>query len=158
MRRFSGVVLLAGVLLVGCGGGSGDNGTVATSPAASGAVAGSIDAGKCADAATAMAAAAAAIPQAIGGTAGDLTTSVDQLQALTDAAPADIRADLQIVTDGYAKIVQILADANFDPNSGQVPSADVIAQLTAAAQELDKAEFRDATTRVNAWFANGCSG
>lgn len=154
MRRFSGVVLLAGVLLVGCGGGSGDNGTVATSPA----VPGSIDAGKCADAATAMAAAASALPQAISGTAGDLTTSVDQLQALTDAAPADIRADLQIVTDGYAKIVQILAGANFDPSSGQVPSASVIAQLTAAAGELDKAVFRDATARVNAWFANGCGG
>jgi hypothetical protein len=129
----------------GGGGGDGD-----------GAVSG-IDAAQCAEVAAAMAAAAQGLPAAFSGSATDLDTSVEQLQAFASAAPEEIRADLQTIYEGYARVAEALSSSDWDPASGQAPPPEVIAQLQELSQELDSSEFQAAVERVNAYFEGGCA-
>ena len=85
-----------------------------------------------------MAAAASAIPRALAGTSASLDASVDQFQAFADAAPSEIKDDLQTVADGYADFVKVLTDANYNPASGQAPSPEVMAKIQAGAEKLEK--------------------
>ena len=103
-----------------------------------------------------MAAAAAAVPQVMSGEAGDLSTSVEQLEAMASKAPEEIRNDLVTVAQGYAAYSQALQDSGYDPSSGEAPPPEVIAALTAASQALDDADFQAASERVSAWFAENC--
>ena len=83
--RFACVVIAGASVLAACGGG---DSTDAASPAAAGSVpAGSIDAAQCAQVVTAMSAAAAAVPAVMSGEAGDLSTSLDQLEAFAARLP-----------------------------------------------------------------------
>jgi hypothetical protein len=158
MRRFLIVLVVLGFSLAACGGGS-DTGTPATSlPSVNTGSGGPIDIAKCTDAAKAMGAAAAAVPQAITGTGTDLSTSVDQLEAFADAAPDEIKDDLKTVAEGYANIIKVFKDSGFDPTSGQPPSAAVLARLVAASGALGDASFQQALQRVGAWFKDNCGG
>jgi hypothetical protein len=159
MRRSRFVVLLVvgAFVFAACGGGDDDGGGGTTGAAGDGGgVAGPLDAAECAQVVTAMAAAAAAVPQVMSGEAGDLSTSVDQLEAMAAKAPEEIRDDLVTVAQGYAAYSQALQDSGWDPSSGEAPPADVIAALTAAGQALDDADFQAASERVSAWFADNC--
>jgi hypothetical protein len=157
MKRLSVSAALLGLLFVACGGGStsGSSTTPPTNVTTTGdTVTGGLDLSQCNAAAAAMAAAAAAVPQAISGVGGDIQQSVDQLRAATEAAPEEIRADLQTVTDGYAAVAEILAGASIQP--GQLPSAEVLQQLAAAGQQINATDFQAAVGRVAAWFQNQC--
>jgi hypothetical protein len=162
------VLLLAGTMLFaacgddgggldGGGDGGGDGGTETGTDDGGGDI-GVIDAGQCAEVAAAMAAAAQAIPAAFSGSETDLEASIQQLQAFADAAPDEIAADLAIIYEAYAEFAQILADADFDPASGQAPPPEVIAALEQASATLDSAEVQAAAERVNAYFEAGCEG
>ena len=156
MRRSRFVVLLVvgAFVLAACGGGNDSGGGGTTG--AGGGVAGPLDAAECAQVVTAMAAAAAAVPQVMSGETGDLSTSVDQLEAMASKAPDEIRDDLLTVAQGYAAYSQALQDSGWDPSSGEAPPPDVMAALTAAGQALDDADFQAASDRVSAWFADNC--
>lgn len=162
LRKIAVLLMLGAILMTACGGDDGsapgagaDGGAPAETGAGAGADLDAIDAARCAELAQAMAAAAAAaVPQAAGG--DDLGSSVEQLQAFADAAPEEIRADMQTVAEGYAAIVQALEDAGYDPTSGQPPTAEQIAALTAASEQLQSEEFQAAAERVNAYFEAGC--
>lgn len=117
---------------------------------------GAFTSAQCTKTATAMAKAAAALPQAYSGTARDLEDSVDELKAFVAAAPKEIRADVQILADGYAQVITILADAKYDPSSGKPPSEETIQKLTAAGETLDESEFKEASERVTTWFTEKC--
>ncbi len=155
--RFVSVVIAGAFVLAACGGG--DN-TDAASPPASAAAGsvpgGSIDAAQCAQVVTAMSAAAAAVPAAMSGGAGDLSTSLDQLKAFADAAPEEIRADLQTVYQAYGEFMSAMRDAGYDPSSGQAPPPEVIAAMTQASQKFQDPEFKAASDRVQAWFTSNC--
>jgi hypothetical protein len=153
LSRFVAVLIVGAFVLAGCGGG---DGTDAASPAAGGGAAGAFDATQCASVVSAMSAAAAAVPAAMSGGAGDLSTSLDQLQAFAEAAPEEIRADLLLVYQGYGDFMAAMQDAGYDPSSGQPPSAEVIAAMQVASQKLADPEFHAASDRVNAWFAENC--
>jgi len=157
MRRSRFVVLLVvgAFALAACGGGD-DDGGGGTTGGGGGVVAGPLDAAECAQVVSAMAAAAAAVPQVMSGEAGDLSTSVDQLEAMAEKAPEEIRDDLLLVAQGYATYSQALQDSGYDPASGQAPPPDVIAALTEAGQTLNDADFQAASERVSAWFAENC--
>jgi hypothetical protein len=161
MRRSRFVVLLVvgAFVLAACGGGD-DNGGGATGAVgggdAGGGVAGPLDAVECAQVVTAMAAAAAAVPQVMSGEAGDLSNSVDQLEAMASKAPDEIRDDLLTVAHGYAVYSQALQDSGYDPSSGQAPPPEVVAALTEAGQTLHDADFEAASEHVSAWFADNC--
>lgn len=160
MKRSRFVVLLVvgAAVLAACGGGGDDGGGGTTGAAGGdgGGVAGPLDAAECAQVVSAMAAAAAAVPQVMSGEAGDLGTSVDQLEAMASKAPEEIRDDLLTVAQGYAVYSQALQNSGYDPNSGQAPPPEVIAALTEAGQTLNDADFVAASDRVSAWFADNC--
>jgi hypothetical protein len=105
-----------------------------------------------------MAAAAQAIPAAFTGSGADLEASIEQMQAFAEAAPDEISADLQTIYAAYAEFAAILADADFDPASGQAPPPEVIAALEEASAALDAEEVQAAVARVNAYFEGGCEG
>jgi hypothetical protein len=162
-RRTLGVLLVGSVLLVGCGDDADDtvtggSVTSSTSRSTTGVTTGdaAIDSAKCVGAATAMASAASAIPQALAGTTAGINASVDQFQAFADAAPSEIKGDLRTVADGYADFVKVLADANYNPASGQAPSPEVQAQIESASKKLEASDFQEAAARVTAWFQAGC--
>jgi hypothetical protein len=119
---------------------------------------GIFDAAECAEVAAAMAAAAQAMPAVMSGSAADLEQSIEQFQAFAEAAPEEIRDDMQTLAEGYAQIAQVLADADFDPASGQPPSPETIAALEQASQALNSEEFTAAAERVSAYFESGCAG
>jgi hypothetical protein len=159
MKRSRFVVLLVvgAFLFAACGGGDDDGGgTTGAAGGDGGGIAGPLDAAECAQVVTAMAAAAAAVPQVMSGEVGDLSTSVEQLEAMASQAPEEIRDDLVTVAQGYAAYSQALQDSGWDPSSGEAPPPEVIAALTAAGQALDDADFQAASERVSAWFAENC--
>jgi hypothetical protein len=159
MRRSRFVVLLVvgAFVFTACGGGDdAGGGTTGGAGATAAGVAGPLDAVECAQVVTAMAAAAAAIPQVMSGEAGDLSTSVDQLEAMAAKAPEEIRDDLLLVAQGYATYSAALQNSGWDPASGEAPPPEVVAALTEASQALDDADFQAASERVSAWFATNC--
>ena len=163
MRRSRFVVLLVigAFVLAACGGGDDEGGGGGGTTGAAGdggGVAGPLDAAECAQVVSAMAAAAAAVPQVMSGEAGDLGTSVEQLEAMAAKAPEEIRDDLLVVAQGYAAYSQALQGSGYDPSSGEAPPPEVIAALTEAGQALDDADFQAASERVSAWFADNCGG
>jgi hypothetical protein len=172
LRRVVVMLALGSVLLTACGGGgdnassaTGGGGTTATTggggatsttgggttATTGGGTAGSAD---CAQAAAAMAAAAQALPDAFTGTATDLNAQLQELRAFADAAPDEIKADLQTILDGYSKIVDALNSSGYDPTSGQAPPPEVIAALTQVGQQLDSADFKAAVQHVNDYFSS----
>jgi hypothetical protein len=180
LRRIVVLFALSSLLLAACSSDGGDDassggdtggatGTTASGTTASGETgggtttgttgggAGSIDSAQCAEVAAAMSEAAQSMPDVFSGNTADLDQSLEQLRAFAAAAPEEIRADLQTVVEGYAKIVEALQQAGYDPASGQAPPPEVVAALTQASQELDSQEFKDASDRVNAYFAS-CNG
>jgi hypothetical protein len=168
MKRtgFPAMVVVGAIMLAACGGGDGSStgsaaggagDTGGASEVASG-PAGAFDVAECAQAVSAWAAAAAAVPAAASGSAADLQTSLDQLQAFAAAAPEAIRDDLMLVYQAYGEFVKAMQDTGFDPTSGEVPSAETIAAMEAASQKLDDPELTAASDRVSAWFAANCGG
>jgi hypothetical protein len=157
LRRFLALLLVGSMVLVACGGdddgGGGDGGG---GDGGNGAIEDLFDSEGCLEATQAMAAAAAAVPQSLGGDAGGLEDSISQLEAFASAAPEEIREDLQTVYEGYASVARALEESGFDPASGEAPGPEAIAALQAAASELDAQDFRDAVDRVNAWFESEC--
>ena len=151
--RFVSVLIVGAFVLAACGGG---DDTDAASPAAGAVPGAGIDAAQCAQVVTAMSAAAAAVPAAMSGGAGDLSTSLDQLKAFAEAAPEEIRADLMTVYEGYGEFMAAMQDAGYDPSSGQAPPPEVIAAMTQASQKLQDPEFKAASDRVQAWFTSNC--
>jgi len=103
-----------------------------------------------------MSAAAAAVPAAMSGGAGDLNTTLDQLKAFAEAAPEEIRADLMTVYQAYGEFISAMQDAGYDPSSGQAPPPEVIAAMTQASQRFQEPEFKAASDRVQAWFTSNC--
>ena len=53
--------------------------------------------------------------------------------------------------------MQVLADANVNPGSGQTPTPEDSAKIQAAANALNTPGFQEATARVQAWFTSNCS-
>jgi len=166
IRRSFGVLLIGSMLLVGCGGDDDNASSGSDADAPTGSTArdatgnttdgAAIDSARCAGAATAMAQAAAALPQAVAGTTQGIQASVAQFEAFADAAPSEIKNDLRTVAAGYADLVKVLSDANYDPASGQPPSPEVQARIRAATEDLEDSDFLEAANRVTAWFQDGC--
>jgi hypothetical protein len=159
LRRFLALLVLGSLLLAACGGDDGDGSDGAGEGDGGGdSDIGLIDSAQCAEVAAAMAAAAGAMPAALSGSSADLEQSIEQMQSFAEAAPEAIRADMQVIAEGYARVAQVLADADFDPAAGEPPPPEVIAQFEEISQELDSAEFQAAVENVNAYFEGGCEG
>jgi hypothetical protein len=78
----------------------------------------------------------------------------DALDAARDAAPDDIKSDLETLASAFAVLATAIEDAGgWNPASGQIPSAEVIQAL----ERLDTPEFTTAGDNVTAWFEENCS-
>jgi hypothetical protein len=158
--RFVALIVVGAFVLTACGGGDDEGDAVSPAAGDSGdggaVVGGALDAAECAKVVTAMAAAAAAVPQVMSGEAGDLSASVEQIEAFAQAAPEEIRDDLLTLAKDYSAYTAALQGSGWDPSSGEAPPPEVIAALTAAGQELQNADFVAASDRASAWFAENC--
>jgi hypothetical protein len=165
LRRVLALLVLGSLLLAACGGdgdeGSGDGGSAEDGLDNVGGgedLGGVFGSAQCAEVAAAMASAAGAAGAAFTGGAADLEASVEQMQAFADAAPDEIRDDLQLIYEAYAEFIQVMTDSGWDPTSGEAPPPEVIAQLDSASQALNAEEVQAASERVNAYIESGCEG
>ncbi len=169
------VVLLVAVALASCGGDSGaDDTTIAptddvnatTTTAApdeatdgdSGGLAGLSS--TCLEATQGMAAAVSAystgMAQAFGGSLDDesLQLAAEQLEAMAEAAPDEIKDDLNVIAAQLGDFYTALAESGYEP--GATPDADQLAALSALAESIDNAAFEAAADNINAWFEENC--
>ena len=89
---------------------------------------------------------------------GDVSTDSQKLksyfQALADKAPADIKSSFKTFADAFAKYFDAIKGMNL--KAGQTPSADDLAKLQSAAKELDRADVKAASQKIEAWVQGGC--
>jgi hypothetical protein len=97
----------------------------------------------------------AAAASGVGGDV-DLAAAADAFDALAAAAPADIRADFEVMARELGPFYRALAAVDFDVSSGSQPSPDQIAAMEQAADQLDEAALEEASARIEAWFDANC--
>lgn len=114
----------------------------------------------CLDATQAMAAAINAyttgLAGAMGGSLDDesLQLSAGQLQAMADAAPDEIKDDLEVIANELGDFYTALSESGYQP--GVAPTPEQIAQLSALAEVVDQEAFDEASDNINAWFEDNC--
>lgn len=77
-----------------------------------------------------------------------------QIEALRDAAPAEIKDDLDAVATELGKFYGALAEADFD--LGSDPSLADFEKLNELAESVDQAVFDEASANIDAWFEQNC--
>jgi hypothetical protein len=167
------VACLVALLAVSCGGeGAGEDTTTTqaaevestTTTAAPEDTEGDTDLGElsgvCLEATQAMAEAAGAystgLAQAFSGTLDDETLQVaaDQLQAMADAAPDEIKDDFRMIADAMAAFYATFGEIGYEP--GATPTPEQAEQLAALAETFDNDAFNDASLNIEAWFEENC--
>jgi hypothetical protein len=105
-----------------------------------------------------LAAAGSRFGEAVSGaTSGaDLADEADAFQEFADAAPEEIRDDMQTLAEAYDAIVAALSD--IDLQAGETPSAEQVAQLTQALSSIDQTGVQGASERIATWAQENCSG
>jgi hypothetical protein len=97
------------------------------------------------------------IAQAMGGASGtnaDLSKTADLFDELVASAPDEIKDDLQVISEGVAKLAEALKGT--DIASGATPSADQLAKLQAALASVDSEALQAASKNVEAWALDNC--
>jgi hypothetical protein len=85
---------------------------------------------------------------------GSLEASSELYQQFADEAPEEIRADVQILADAYAKYVDALKDV--DLSSG-TPSPDDALKLSQALASIDQTDVAAASQRITTWASANCT-
>jgi hypothetical protein len=84
----------------------------------------------------------------------ELQQVADQLEAMADAAPAEIQGDLQVIAEEIGAFYTALAETGYTGTG--TPTPDQIAQLEGLADAIDQDRFDAAADNVNAWFESNC--
>jgi hypothetical protein len=176
-RLLVGVVAFA-LVIAACGGdddaGSGATTdapvatTTAAPPASSNDDGGQLDIGnifdgECQEAVAGVAAAMSAyttgLARAFGGQLDEeeLQATADQLRALAESAPDELKGDLDVIAAALAEFYGAFGDIGFDPSGGQAPTAEQIQQLTELSEQFDDTGFQEAADNVTAWFEANCN-
>lgn len=114
----------------------------------------------CLEATQAMAEAASSystgLAEAFTGTLDDeaLHAAADQLQAMADAAPDEIKDDFKMIADAMAAFYSAFGEIGYEP--GAAPTPEQAAQLAALAETFDNDAFNDASLNIEAWFEDNC--
>jgi hypothetical protein len=175
------LVGLALVLVSACGGDAGDDGDVSTTTGESDTTVAEetpdttaadpgVDSGDgsgngvlgtvCLEATQAMAAAINAYSTGMAGAMGgrlddeSLQESAAQLQAMADAAPDEIKDDLDVIATELEGFYTALAESGYEP--GSAPTPEQMAQLSALAEVIDQEAFDEASDNINEWFEANC--
>ena len=172
MRKLRTVTVLAviSLLLSACGGetGNDDPGTTPESPTTTGASqttaapSTTTDPGggfgglptACLNASQAMAGAVQAYAQAFTGATPGFADFAGQLEAMADAAPAEIKADLEVLAREFGAFYQALAEIGLV--AGATPTPEQIEQLNALSEQIDEDALDDASANIEAWFEDNC--
>ena len=101
----------------------------------------------------ALASVGATIAQAFAATGGD-SGSTEDLQALADKVPNEIKADVQTLAAAFAEYADKLQEIGVQ--AGATPTAEQVQQLQAAIASLDQAELTAASNRIEAWAKDNC--
>jgi hypothetical protein len=162
------VILLAGVVAFAAGCGSGKkSSSTPTQTSAGGAAEPSggssaqpkfATAKNCQDLAGLAAKVASAITATSGNPGATLQTESNELQALTKAAPSDIRGDFQTFATAFSSFLHTLEKAGYKPGSTTAPTAAQIAALSKAARSFNTPKLRQAEQHLSAWTRKNCRG
>jgi hypothetical protein len=101
----------------------------------------------------ALASVGATIAQAFAGTGGD-AGSTEELEALADKVPDEIKADVQTLSAGFAEYADKLQDIGIA--AGATPTPAQLQELQAAITSLDQEELTAASNRIEAWAKDNC--
>ena len=104
-----------------------------------------------------FATAAAKLSEALaasGGALGESDSLKRYFSGVAAKAPASIRKAFETLADAIGRYVEALEAANVKP--GSAPTADALAKLQKALKEIDNAEVRQASAKIEAWVKAGC--
>jgi hypothetical protein len=104
----------------------------------------------------ALASVGATMAQAFSGASGSTDDNTEELEALADKVPDEIKADVQVLARAFATYADKLQDIGVE--AGQTPSAEQLQQLQAAIASLDQEELTAASQRIEAWSQENCTG
>jgi hypothetical protein len=106
--------------------------------------------------AAAMSAYSTGLAQAFGGSLDEesLQLTADQLEAMAEAAPDEIKDDLGVIAAALSAFYTALAETGYQ--AGSTPDADQLAQLSALSESIDNEAFEEASDNINAWFTENC--
>ena len=154
------VLVAVAALVAGCGG-SNNGSTLAsttppgtTAPTTSAGAPSFASAGHCADLSGLAAKYAQAVSAAASGGHYNLQTAVSAYQALANAAPAEIRPDVQVVAQAFASFASALSKVGYTP--GKVPTAAQRAGIQRAIQAFNSPTLRAAGQRLKVWGRQHC--
>ena len=90
------------------------------------------------------------------GTDADFEATADQLDAIADAAPDEIKDSMATLAEGYAQIAELFKDIDFsDPSSLQDPDVqEKIQELNSIADD----DYNQAADDVSQYISDNCSG
>jgi hypothetical protein len=114
----------------------------------------------CLEATQAMAEAASSystgLAEAFSGTLDDeaLQVAADQLQAMADAAPDEIKDDFMMIADAMAAFYEAFGEMGYEP--GAAPTPEQAEQLAQLAETFDNDAFNEASLNIEAWFEENC--
>jgi len=89
-----------------------------------------------------------------GGATPDRDDVSELYEQVVDNAPEEIRADIQVLADAWAKYADVLDDVQVEP--GQTPDPEDVAKLQQALASIDQQEVAAASERINAWTTENC--
>lgn len=99
--------------------------------------------------------ASAALGSAFSGVGSeDLDDSSDSFSRWADAAPEEIRGDLQIMAETYEAYADAIGDIGLEP--GETPTSEQAAEFQQALASIDLEEFTAASQRFTTWAATNC--
>lgn len=173
MKNVAAAVLVAGLaaLASGCGGGGSSSPSSTLSAKASGTLTASAvttsgnsgsgssfaNAKNCQDLAGIAAKAASAVA-ASGGSTAAFQTEANELQALADAAPADIKGDFQTFATAFSGFLHTIQSSGYKIGSKTPPTVAQLAQLSKAAKSFNTPKLRQAEQHLTAWGKQNCKG
>lgn len=171
MKHGTVIVLAVGVLALAAAGCGGDDGGDAAAPAETTVeetvadttettetteeTTEDVDLGDLSGECTELAAIGAKIAQAAGAQGGDIGTSADYFAELADAAPDEIKDDLEVFAEEFGKFAEAIA--GIDLSGGTTPSAEDLAKIQEATAAFEDPRIQEASTNIEAWAQENCT-
>jgi hypothetical protein len=93
---------------------------------------------------------------AFGGDEGAFDEYAEAFERFADGAPDEIQADVRIVAEAYQTYFAALAEADYDPSSGESPSEEQQAAIEEATDAIDDEEVTEASDNISAWMDEHC--
>jgi hypothetical protein len=110
----------------------------------------------CAQLAGLAAQVASAVSTNSGDTASMLRTESQDIQALANAAPAEIKGDFQTFATAFSSYLQAIQNSGYTLGSTTPPSAAQLAAIENAVKVFDTKKLKQAEQHLNSWVHANC--